>query len=285
MKLLMTLLVRDSGELLRQNIEFHLKQGVDFFIVTDNRSTDETPAIVGEYVSAGRAQLIHEPEDKFSQAKWVTRMARLAASEHAADWVINNDDDEFWSAPGSTLKKVLSEAPAGCTALEVRRRNHPPLAGRDGEQGPGVMIYREDRSISPLGLPLPTKVCHRALAGIEVGQGNHNVLLDGAPLAAEPTDRIGISHFPLRGYATFERKIAQGGAAYARNEELEPHVGATWRWLYGLLNDGALREWYERQELAPEAVLAGLANGSLVVDDSVARALGLAIEDPCIPVA
>jgi hypothetical protein len=284
MKLVMTLLVRDSGELLRHNLEYHLRQGVDFFIVTDNRSTDGTPAIIDEYVRAGLAMGLTEPEDTFSQSRWVTRMARLAASEHRADWVINNDDDEFWSAEGG-LKPALAAAPADRLALEVQRRNHPPVAGVRDELGLGSMIYREGRSLSPLGLPLPPKVCHRGLDDIEIGQGNHAVLLDGEPLPAMPTDRIAISHFPLRGYAAFERKIALGGAAYARNAELGPQVGATWRWLYGLLKRGALREWYERQLLAPEALLAGLRDGSLVLDDSVARTLGLPLEDPCAPVA
>jgi hypothetical protein len=284
MKLVMTLLVRDSGELLRHNLDFHLRQGVDFFVITDNRSTDETPAIIGEYVRAGLARGIHEAEDTFSQARWVTRMARLAASDHGAHWVINNDDDEFWSARGGTLKQALAAAPRGCLALEAQRRNHPPVAGAEG-LGLGAMIYREDRSLSPLGLPLPPKVCHRGLADIEVGQGNHAVFRGGRPLAALPSDRIAISHFPLRGYAAFERKIALGGGAYARNAELGPQVGATWRWLHGLLKRGALREWYENQLLAPEALLAGLRDGSLVLDDSVARTLGLPLEDPCAPAA
>ena len=35
-------------------------------------------------------------------------MARMAASEYGADWVINNDADEFWLPNKSTIRETLS---------------------------------------------------------------------------------------------------------------------------------------------------------------------------------
>ena len=46
MKLVMTLLVRDEEDILAQNLEHHLAQGVDFFVVTDNGSIERTPDIL-----------------------------------------------------------------------------------------------------------------------------------------------------------------------------------------------------------------------------------------------
>jgi len=270
----MTLLVRDSEELLRSNLEFHLRQGVDFYIITDNGSVDGTAEIIDEYVRAGLAESIFEPEDTYSQGRWVTRMARRAASDHGADWVINNDDDEFWYGREGDLKQTLASAAGSVAAIEVQRGNHPPVVGVDGFRFLETMIYRERASLNPLGDPLPPKVCHRGFADIEVGQGNHAVARAGALLKPTPTDAITISHFPLRGYAAFERKIALGGAAYERNAHLPPEVGATWRRLHEILRSGELRAWYDRQVLKPEQVRRGLADGSLVVDDTVARTLG-----------
>jgi hypothetical protein len=276
MKLVMTLLVRDAEGLLRENLEFHGKQGVDFFIITDNRSVDRTPEIIAEYVRAGVAESIWEPGDDFSQARWVTRMARRAAAVHCADWVINNDQDEFWHGRGVTLRDVLSRVQPHCAALLVERHNHPPVAEMPAEGFYDSMIYRERRSKNIFGQPLPPKVCHRAFSDIEVSEGNHTVSRRARPLAAQPTAAISISHFPIRDFVAFERKIATGGAAYARNSELDPRVGATWRWLYQLWREGRLREWYDRHTLDHDQIMDGLASGRLIEEHCIRRGIGRA---------
>ena len=279
MKLVMTLLVRDAENLLRENLEFHIKQGVEYFIITDNRSTDGTGRIIEEYVAAGLAERIWEPDDTFSQARWVTRMARRAATVHGADWIINGDEDEFWSAGAGTLRDVLAAAAPEAVALEVPRRNHPPVAVPASQHFLSSMVYRERRSLDIFGRPLPPKVLHRPFADVEVTQGNHAVSRAGVHFAPQATGEITIAHFPIRDFPSFERKIANGGAAYARNTELPPEVGATWRWLYDLWQRGGLRAWYDRQRLTPGQVAEGLATGALVRDESVLRALGLPRED------
>lgn len=273
MKLVMTLLVRDAEGILRENLEFHLRQGVDFFIVTDNRSVDRTAEIVADFVKAGRAELIREDGDDYSQWRWVTRMARRAATLHGADWVINNDDDEFWFGRSSSLKEALAQVPETSDGLIVERCNHPPVAGGDGRAFLETMIYRERHSRNALGQPLPPKVCHRGLADVDVAQGNHGASRAGVALDLHPGSQLGISHYPVRDFASFECKIVNGGAAYARNQELAPTVGLTWRRLYALWLEGGLRRWYEEQLLTPARIAAGLGDGSLVQDDAVLRAL------------
>ena len=89
MKLIMTLLVRDEEDVLAANIEFHCAQGVDFFIVMDNKSEDATPEIIKTYAAEGIAHYIYEGDDDYNQTAWVTRMARMAATDFGADWVIS----------------------------------------------------------------------------------------------------------------------------------------------------------------------------------------------------
>jgi hypothetical protein len=269
----MTLLVRDAEPILRDNLEFHLSEGVDYFIITDNCSVDRTAGIAAEYVERGCAELILEPQDDFSQARWVTRMARRAATHHGADWVVNNDDDEFWSARTGRLREALERVPAACDGLAVERCNYPPVTGSDGRISLETMIYRESRSFNPLGRPLPPKVCHRGFDDVIISQGNHGARRTGARLNICPGSDLTISHFPVRDFASFERKIVSGGRAYARNTELAPTVGATWRWLYSLWEEGSLRKWYDEQLLTPPKIIERLTDRSLIADDSVPRTL------------
>lgn len=275
MKLVMTLLVRDAEAILRENLEFHLRQGVDYFIITDNCSVDRTVEIIKEYVLRGCAELILEAQDDFSQSHWVTRMARHAATQHGADWVVNNDDDEFWYGHTGRLRDALERVPNSCHGLTVERHNHPPISDNNGQTFLEAMIYRERKSLNPLGHALPPKTCHRAFADIIVGQGNHTVSRVSDPLNISSGPDLRISHFPIRDFASFERKIINGGAAYARNTELSPAVGATWRWLHAIWQEGKLRAWYEQQLLTPAKITEGLADYSLIVDDAVLRTLRL----------
>src|SRR3954466_6004641 len=102
MKLVMTLLVRDEQDIVADNLDFHLAQGVDEVIVTDNGSEDATLEILRPYEERGAVRAISEPSDDSSQGRWVTRMARMEAADLGADWVINNDAHEFWWPRGGT---------------------------------------------------------------------------------------------------------------------------------------------------------------------------------------
>src|SRR5437016_290038 len=169
----MTLLVRDEEDILATNFECHLAQGVDFFIVTDNLSIDGSREIIERYLRRGVAVCIDEPHDDYSQWRWVTRMARLAAADYGADWVINCDADEFWI--GSTpdgIKRDLAAAEAPC--LSVARSNFPPVAEDEVGFFAERMLLRERQSRNAPDELLPAKVCHRGFKDIDVHQGNHS---------------------------------------------------------------------------------------------------------------
>ena len=83
--------------------EFHHRAGRRFLRHHRQLLCRWDARIIDGYVRAGIAERIWEPQDDFSQARWVTRMARRAATEHRADWIINSDDDEFWSGRSGKL--------------------------------------------------------------------------------------------------------------------------------------------------------------------------------------
>jgi glycosyltransferase involved in cell wall biosynthesis len=275
MKLVMTLLVRDEEDILRENLDFHLAQGVDEVIVTDNGSEDGTLEIVRSYEADGVAKLLLEPTDDYSQGRWVTRMARLAATD-GADWVINNDADEFWWPRAGSLRSIFERLGDEVGLVVARRENFVPRP-EDGRPFWERMTLRERESLNPLGKPLPPKLAHRADPGIAVAQGNHKV--EGARLGERLDDgSIEILHFPMRTYAQFENKIIKGGRAYARNRELPERTGRTWRRLYETWEQGRLRDHYD-ENVVGEAPSAELLEDTRLRDFLRDLRAGIAVDD------
>jgi hypothetical protein len=263
MKLVMTLLVRDEEDVLRANIEFHLAQGVDFLLVTDNKSEDGTPDIIREYESAGVARYIHEGADDYNQSAWVTRMARMAATEHAADWVINNDADEFWWPREGTLKTSFAAVPEQYNIVVGQRHDFVPLAD---EQSCFYddMVFRKKVSLNTIGKPLPPKVAHRADPQVTVPQGNHWAELSVPEVHLDNV--LDIFHFPIRRYAQFTNKIVKGGQAYERNTNQPSQAGDTWRKLYKEYQKNGLVDFYRKQSMSAKQMERGLRQGVLITD-------------------
>jgi hypothetical protein len=267
MRLVMTLLVRDEEDVLAANIEFHLAQGVDFFLITDNNSEDATAEIIRNYENRGIARYIYEDNDDYNQSAWVTRMARLAAADHGADWVINNDADEFWWPHTGDLKKTFSDISAEQGIVIAPRHDFVAL-NKETDIFFRDMVYRKKVSLNALGKPLPPKVAHRADPQVEVAQGNHWATLADEYGIAE--DLIDIFHFPLRSYAQFTNKIIKGGQAYERNTTHSANAGDTWRKLYKEYQRNGLTDYYRKQSFSPRQIEHGLRKGSLISDRRLA---------------
>jgi glycosyl transferase family 2 len=261
----MTLLVRDEQDIIEANLSYHLAQGVDFVIVTDNRSSDATPELLERFAATGRVHIISEAGDDYDQTAWVTRMARLAATDHGADWVINADADEFWWPKCGDLRAALGSVPSDVGAVSVGRSDFLPVSVADGPFYQRMLV-RETVSRNVLGDPLQPKVCHRASPEVVVEQGNHGVTGVAGRLLAEPESPLFVLHYPLRDYAQYERKIQLGGQAYQRNTKLPWITGSGWRLRYEDYQAGRLREWWDGRVLDEAAVAHGLGEGTLVFD-------------------
>lgn len=270
MKIVMTLLVRDEQDIIQHNIEFHRSQGIDFFIVTDHLSNDGTSEILRQYEREGVVHYIREDDEKYDQGAWVTRMARLAYCDYKADWVINNDADEFWWPLEDDLRSVLSRVPEGCNIMQAKMHNFVPTSESSGffyER----MIYREKIASNLLGRPLLSKVCHRGCPGVIVGRGSHK--LEGIELPSVFEGAVEVLHFPLRTYDQFERKTVLGGQAYEKNRTLRKGVGIVRRGLYQLYKKGKLPEYYQLQSYPPRRIKRELQEGFIVKDTRLAEYL------------
>lgn len=119
-RLVMTILVKDEADIIEANIRTHARLGVDAFAVMDNDSTDGTKEILSKLQDEFEIVVIDE-KGSYNQAKWMKQLANVAKKELKADWVINNDADEFWLPQNSlSLKENLAFKGA---VLTVQRYN------------------------------------------------------------------------------------------------------------------------------------------------------------------
>ena len=286
----MTLVVRDEADVLEANLRYHFAQGVSLVIATDNGSRDGTLEILRRYEEAGLARVIEEPSDDYHrlQADWITRMARLAATDFGADWVINNDADEFWWPVSGTLVEAFDSIPERYQAVAAPRPEFLPPAGGEGTFAERMLVRQARSYTTP-------KLAHRALPDVNVFIGSHRVTRgmsgpggaraprrasrpvlravsdvpqDDDLLVPAPRWPARILHFPLRSYEQYEarvRRIAleERDDLSGRRRELHDHYVA-----------GRLREVYAGLT-GPQAVEPGLRDGTLVRDTRFRDYLGL----------
>ena len=272
MNLVMTLLARDEEDIVEENLVYHLERGVDFVVATDNNSRDDTPGILERYQREGHVHLIREPSTDFVQHAWRTRMARLAATDFGADWVIDNDADEFWwPLEGGDLKDLFAAQPDHVQAVMARKLNFVP---RPGSAGPfyARMLLRDNEGRNLIGRLILPKVAHRGVADVNVGTGSHRITLDGVSPKSYPAP-VEILHFSVRSYESFEVRVRNAGEALPPQEADDPHgnVTAQYREMFRIYQDGRLRDYYDTLVVDDEQAEEEIAAGRLVADDRLQR--------------
>jgi Glycosyl transferase family 2 len=273
MKLVVTVLARDEADVIDAQVAFHLNAGADLVIATDNNSRDGTTEILERYARDGVLHLIREPAEGLRQGEWVTRMARLAATEHRADWVINTDADEFWWPRGGSLKEILDAVPAEYGVVEGFWRSFVPRPDDGGlfAERMTVRLTQQAPINDPTSFYRPViKVAHRADPEVNVGRGNHTLV--DSPLRTLTTwHPLEVLHFPLRSRAQWARKIELQGDAFTKHIERSGtgyHMKS-----YDALQEGRIDEQYEALVVDDDALARGLADGTLVQDARLRDAL------------
>ena len=281
MKLVMVMKIRDEIDVVERTLAYHLARGADQWIVTDNGSTDGTLEVLKRYESARLLKLIEEPGEDFRTEAhgWVTRMARLAATEMRADWVAHVDADEFWWPASGSLKQALAEIPGEYGVVLAPRPEFAPRPG--GGDWWERMTIRERRS------RLRPKIAHRAEPDVVLHRGAHDVDIEGeaggskhagravmravkedADVAAEgrlvwaPVFPARVMHFPIRSFEQYKRRVEttlfHGGFEDRAHDDLR-----------AAYDEGRLPELYEKLTLDDAEARRGIAEGRLVKDTRI----------------
>ena len=273
MRVVVTVLARDEADIIDDQVAFHLNAGADVVIATDNNSRDGTTAIFERYARDGVLHLIREPAEGLRQGEWVTRMARLAAEEYGADWVINTDADEFWWPRGGSLKEVLGAVPQEYGLVQGFWRSFVPRPD-DGQPFAERMTARLAQH-APINDPTSfyrpvVKVAHRADPNVTVARGNH-ALANSSFRTLTTWHPIEVLHFPLRSQAQWMRKVELQGDAFTKHIERS----GTGYHLKGFdaLQRGRIEEQHASLVVDDAALEQGLQDGTLVIDTRLRDAL------------
>lgn len=269
MKVVLAMVVRDEADILDAHLAFHLSAGVDLVLATDHRSIDGTAEILQAYAREGYVQAFREEGDQNRQGRWMTRMARLAATEHRADWVLLSDGDEFWWPRGGSLKEVLAAVPRRYGIVRAISRTFVPRPDDD-------RVFAERMTVrltpqAPINDPTTpfrpvAKLAHRANPDVTVGNGNHTV--EGIPLAALGCwTPIELLHFPLRSAEQCARKYEKTWLAWQMNLRGDLARART------LSEAGRSASFFDRVVIDDAALERGRADGALVLDTRLRDAL------------
>ncbi len=264
MKLVMTFLVRNEDDILDYNIQFHKEQGVDFFIAMDHLSTDNTTNILKHYESLGILKRIEQTSETYNQGVWVTEMARLAYIEYGADWVINNDADEFWSPMDCTLKEFFEKLDSNVGLLRVNRWDYyyRPLENINFYN---TMIFREC-------FYRWSKCCHKGASDVIVEIGNHGA--QSKEISSKwsidlKTNDILIRHFPIRSYKRYKDKMEQSGRWIWATPGVSYDSGFHWKNALQKIENGTFDEYFASFIYEKDKLNTGIKDGSIVVDDTI----------------
>ena len=262
MRVVLTLLARDEADIVDACVRHHLALGLDHVIATDHRSEDGTTDILESYRRDGTLTLLREPGEILEQAAWVTRMARLAATEHGADWVVNCDADEFWWPRSGTVHELLGAVPPRLGVVRGMWRHFVPRPG-GGDPFERMIVRRRPSADLADPFHAQVKVAHRAVSDVVVSKGNHDAEGTGLRLVREwfPFE---VLHFPIRSREQLERKYRITAEAEGRRDDprVARHVRAT---IERLSADGSAA-LYDGMVVDDERLRQGLDDGSLMID-------------------
>ncbi len=231
----MLMLVRDELDIIQQNINFHLRFGIENFVVTDNGSVDGTRDILADFErSLGKSfVVIDDSEVAYLQAARVNRMIQVAKQTFRPRWIISNDADEFWY-PASG--RYDTEIDGRSNLLRCFWRNFLPRPDTRWQEFTDVGSMPGYHSETGKLLCLA-----RGLRGMYAG--NHEAR--SIPRVISNSDNIRVYHYPIRSYEQFERKVVQGHRAAVR-ASFKQTAAWHWREYYDAWENGRLEEVYEQ---------------------------------------
>lgn len=184
MKLVMTALAEGEPEVLDAQLAYHLHGGVDLVLVPEEAAGDEIGELLSWYERQGVVRRVQLGDERPADARR-TRLARMAAAEHGAAWVLGVAAGEFWWPRGGSFKDVLGPIPSRYAIVQGLVRPFPyvdgtePFQERMTTRGSLVDAPAPERPLTGLLRPV-----HRADPDVAVRADGTVAVTRGVPLRA-----------------------------------------------------------------------------------------------------
>ncbi|GAB2904289.1 hypothetical protein GCM10027027_20100 [Neomicrococcus lactis] len=233
-------MVRNEQDIISNTVGHLLSQGVDYVLVADNNSTDQTPEILKDLARDPRVDIAFDAVDAYYQSEKMTNLARIVRNL-GATWIIPFDADEYWFSEHGALADFLRAS--------------------DGKRFPAAVHNAFPSSTDSeklwvdLGHEIQPKTAFKKFPFAFPTMGNHYVIRPGKFQGG-----LHIVHHPWRSKAQLRRK-AQTGSLALRLANADAGIGGQWTGIQyenEAVVDGI---WESILNHKPDPVLGLKANG------------------------
>lgn len=261
-------MARDEADIIAATVR-HMLAEVDLVIVADNLSTDATRPILDALAEKhpGRIVVVDDLDPAYRQSEKMTALALRARLEHAAEWIVPFDADEWWYSPFGRIADVLADVAPQWLIVPAPLFDHVATSEDPDVVDPiGRLGFRRRHPA-----PLPKVAC-RWRSDLVIEMGNHGASYTGRGTRFD--ELLVVRHFPYRSVAQLLRKVRNGSAAYAAaGDSLPASFGAHWREWGALLEargESAIADifhtWYYRSDPRRTQIVGGEQQASLIFD-------------------
>jgi hypothetical protein len=225
--------------------------------VADHASGDATGEILAALRDEGLPlEILRLEQAELEQAEVTSALARRAARDLGADWVLPFDADELLAAAeGGSPRQVIEKLDAG-RLYRVPWRNYLPRPEdlcRDAPLLERIAHRRTREQELHHKLLVPGWMLRRR--GARLTGGNHRLLrragLRQRKVESEEAPGLALAHFPVRSEAQLRVKVRVGWLARlaGAEQQLHPSKNAHLREMYASLRAGGPLEWEQVERL------------------------------------
>lgn len=226
-------LVKNEADIIEPFVRHNL-QYLDFLVIGDNASSDNTRAILLALQAEGlRLAVFDDPIFAYAQSQKMTRIARYLHRTLRPDFLFPLDADEFISAnTRSDVLSALASIPEGGVGF-IPWVSHviSPSDTAAGEIDPPRTLSFRRRSEEPQYFKINIRVTGMEVLGFSIDQGSHSVTAaPGESVDSVLSQNLSLGHFPVRSSAQLATKAILGWMAYLRLNPNADRSSAGYQW-------------------------------------------------------